>query len=258
MAPCPYSCYACVGPLSTQCRSCMEGSHRFLFFGRCLCNQGFYDNGSPTCLNCSLAIQGCYTCNSAVNCLTCQQGCTAISFNPIYCDCPTHIQANYSYNCPSTYYYDHDSQKCSCLPQTYYHSLSNKCYPCGFACYICVNETLCLICIDSFTLTHGKCIFYQASYYLLGQGLSLNSPYTRCLRWDPSSTICLQRCKKYYYQFNCYGVCPTGTFNISIPWKTCQPCKINCQMCYNFTVCLHCITEYVYFNTSTFNCDLCG
>ena len=23
MAPCPYSCYACVGPLTTQCRVCM-------------------------------------------------------------------------------------------------------------------------------------------------------------------------------------------------------------------------------------------
>ncbi len=93
---------------------------------------------------------------------------------------------------------------------------------------------------------------------LLGQGVSLSSPYNRCLKWDAPGSNCLIKCKKYYYNSNCYGACPLGTFNISTPWLTCQPCKLNCNMCFNFTVCLKCKTTYYYFNTSTFACSSCS
>jgi hypothetical protein len=101
---CPVSCYQCIGPLSTSCKSCVPGYNRYYVGGRCLCLGGFYDTGSAICLNCTLAIAGCYTCSSAVNCLTCMAGCTAIHFNPIYCDCPGHLQ-NISTNCPVNYYF---------------------------------------------------------------------------------------------------------------------------------------------------------
>lgn len=104
---CPYSCYQCVGPLSTQCKSCAEGWNRYLNGGRCRCKIGFYDPGGPVCLNCTEAISGCYTCSSATNCLTCLANCTAIGFSPIYCDCPLHV-VNSSTNCNLTYYYEYD------------------------------------------------------------------------------------------------------------------------------------------------------
>lgn len=88
--------------------------------------------------------------------------------------------------------------------------------------------------------------------------MGLSSPYNRCLKWDNSGSNCLQKCKKYYYNSNCYGVCPMGTFNISSPWLTCQPCKLTCKMCFNFTVCLFCQPNYFYFNTSTFGCSPCS
>lgn len=69
----------------------------------------------------------------------------------------------------------------------------------------------------------------------MGQGNSLNSPWARCLRWN--GDVCVQTCSQYYVGFNCFGACPMGTFNISFPWLTCQPCKLSCSYCYNFTVC---------------------
>lgn len=258
MAPCPYSCYACVGPLSTQCKSCVEGWNRYLSSGRCLCITGFYDPGGPICLNCTEAIQGCRTCSSATNCLTCQTGCNAIGFSPIYCDCPGHVQPDYPYSCPKTFYYEHDTSKCTCLPQTYLDLSANQCFPCELGCYICVSAQHCLVCIDSYILVANRCVFYYNSYVLLGQTSSFNSPEARCLRWDSSNTVCLKTCSRYYYQFNCYGSCPMGTFPISSPWRTCQPCKISCQYCYNFTVCYQCQQNYFYFNSSTFACNNCG
>jgi len=103
--PCPYSCYQCVGPLTTQCKSCVPGWNRVKSGTRCVCLAGFYDQGTPMCLNCTKAIPGCYTCNSATNCLTCLPECRAINFNPIYCDCPNHVNITYNYSCPLTFYY---------------------------------------------------------------------------------------------------------------------------------------------------------
>jgi hypothetical protein len=53
-------------------------------------------------------------------------------------------------------------------------------------------------------------------------------------------------------------VCPQGTFNLSYPWLTCQPCKISCSYCYNYTVCFQCKPHYFYFNSTTFACQRCG
>lgn len=227
MAPCPYSCYQCVGPLSTNCQSCVEGWNRYLSGGRCLCLPGFYDPGGPICLNCTEAIEGCYTCSSATNCLTCLSGCTAIGFSPIYCDCPNHVQSNYSFNCPENFFYEYDRGECLCLPQTYLES-PGLCFPCPKGCYLCVGETHCLLCLDSYILVGTSCLFYYSSYVLLGQISSWDSPEARCLRWDSSNSRCLQKCTQYYYKFNCYGECPLGTFPVTSPWLTCQPCKITC------------------------------
>lgn len=122
------------------------------------------------------------------------------------------------------------------MPQTYYDFQTNKCFPCDLGCYICVGSpSYCLVCIDSYKLVEQKCIFYFSSSVLMGLDTDYNSPAARCLRWD--GTKCMQLCNKYYVGFNCYGGCPDGTFNISYPWLTCQPCKISCNLCYNYTVC---------------------
>jgi hypothetical protein len=76
---CPASCYQCVGPLATSCKSCVEGYNRYLSGGRCLCISGFYDPGAAICLNCTLAIPNCKTCSSATLCITCYSGCTLLS-----------------------------------------------------------------------------------------------------------------------------------------------------------------------------------
>jgi hypothetical protein len=53
MQPCPYSCYQCIGPLTTNCKSCVQGWNRILSSGRCVCISGFYDPGAPQCKNCT-------------------------------------------------------------------------------------------------------------------------------------------------------------------------------------------------------------
>ena len=125
--------------------------------------------GEPACKNCTEAIQGCSTCSDANTCTTCLPECTTLGFSPIYCDCPSHVQTNFSYNCPQNYYYDHDSSKCECMPQTYYDFQTNKCFPCDLGCYICVGSpSYCLVCIDSYKLVEQKCIFYFSSSVLMG------------------------------------------------------------------------------------------
>lgn len=259
MQPCPYSCYQCVGPLTTQCRSCVQGWNRVLSGGRCVCISGFYDPGAPQCKNCTLAIDGCKTCSSATNCLTCLSGCTAIGFSPIYCDCPANVQQNYSFNCPSSYYFDYSANLCACRPQTYYNSIYKLCLPCDTGCYICTKSyNYCLSCVDSYALINNTCVFFYTSYKLLGQMSSYNNPVIRCLRWDNTYTNCLQKCKYYYYQSNCYMKCPLGTFNISFPWLTCQPCQLSCNYCYNYTICFQCSSSYYYFNTTILSCSPCS
>lgn len=169
MLPCPYSCYQCVGPLTTQCKSCMQGYNRILSSGRCLCVSGFYDPGGPICKNCTEAISGCKTCSSATNCLTCLSGCTAIGFSPLYCDCPTFIQPNSSYNCPKTFYFDYSLNNCTCLPQTYLNTATGLCFSCAAGCYICIKSAnYCTACIDSYTLINNTCLYFYLSYSLLG------------------------------------------------------------------------------------------
>jgi proprotein convertase subtilisin/kexin type 5 len=258
MQPCPYSCYQCIGPLTTQCRSCVQGWNRVLSAGRCVCISGFYDPGAPTCKNCTEAIAGCKTCSSATNCLTCLSGCTAIGFSPIYCDCPNHVQQNYSYNCQAGFYFDFNLNTCACLPQTYYNSAARLCFPCAVGCYICArNASYCLACIDAYNLVSNACIYFYTSYALLGQTNNYNDPKLRCLRWDQTTGSCTQRCKYYYYEANCYSKCPQGTFNISFPWLTCQPCQHSCQLCFNYTICYQCATTYFYFNSTILSCSPC-
>lgn len=144
-----------------------------------------------------------------------------------------------------------------CYPQTYLNS-DGVCYPCPKGCYLCVGQTNCLLCLDSYILVGTSCLFYYNSYVLLGQTSSLDSPEARCLRWDSDNLQCLQQCTRYYYQFNCYGECPVGTFSVTSPWLTCQPCKITCEYCYNFTVCFQCHSNYFYFNSTTFACERCS
>lgn len=169
------------------------------------------------------------------------------------------MQQNYSYNCLKSFYFDYSTNVCTCLPQTYFNSNSNMCFPCASGCYICAkNSTYCLSCIDSYTLIKNTCTFYPISYSLLGQSSNYNSPSIRCLRWDSSNSVCLQKCKYYYYQFNCYSKCPMGTFNISFPWLTCQPCQLSCQYCFNYTICYQCNSDYYYFNTSILSCSPCS
>ena len=139
------------------------------------------------------AIQGCSTCSDANTCTTCLPECTTLGFSPIYCDCPSHVRTNFSYNCPQNYYYDHDSSKCECMPQTYYDFQTNKWFPCDLGCYICVGSpSYCLVCIDSYKLVEQKCIFYFSSSVLMGLDTDYNSPAARCLRWDGIN--CMQLC----------------------------------------------------------------
>jgi hypothetical protein len=226
--------------------------------GRCVCISGFYDPGAPTCKNCTEAIAGCKTCSSATNCLTCLSGCTAIGFSPIYCDCPNHVQQNYSYNCQAGFYFDFNLNTCACLPQTYYNSAARLCFPCAVGCYICArNASYCLACIDAYNLVSNACIYFYTSYALLGQTSNYNDPKLRCLRWDQTTGSCTQRCKYYYYEANCYSKCPQGTFNISFPWLTCQPCQHSCQLCFNYTIFYQCATTYFYFNSTILSCSPC-
>lgn len=133
------------------------------------------------------------------------------------------------------------------------------CYPCATGCYLCAkNESYCLACIDSYRLIDNTCVYYYMSYALLGQGGNLNNPEIRCLRWDQTSGTCTQHCKYYFYEGNCYFKCPQGTFNISFPWLTCQPCQKSCNYCFNYTICYQCSSTYYYFNSSILSCSPCS
>jgi hypothetical protein len=148
---------------------------------------------------------------------------------------------------------------CMCYPQTYYSMDTGLCLPCKIGCYICVNNaSYCLVCIDEYTLINNTCTYFYISYSLLGQSSNTNSPKLRCIRWSVDNTKCLSTCKYYYYEYNCYFKCPIGTFNISFPWLTCQPCKINCLFCYNFSICYKCNVQYYYFNTAIKTCSSCS
>lgn len=167
------------------------------------------------------------------------------------------VQKNFSYNCPTSFYFDYTINSCTCLPQTYFNTTAKLCFPCSLGCYICVKSAFyCLVCIDSYVLINNVCVYFYTSYALLGQVSFYNNPQIRCIRWYNGN--CIQKCKYFFYQSNCYNKCPLGTFNISFPWLTCQLCQISCNYCYNYTICFQCASNYYYFNTTILSCSPCS
>ena len=87
-----------------------------------------------------------------------------MGFDPIYCDCPSLVRANFSFNCLENYYFEHDHNQCECMPQTYYDHVTSLCFPCDIGCYICVGSpSFCLVCIDSYRLILQNCFFFYKS-----------------------------------------------------------------------------------------------
>ena len=85
---CPYDCYTCDS--NSSCLSCSSVlDHRTLSNGRCIPEQGYYENNQTAAGNCPV---GCTACSSPSHCSGCWSNFLFIN-NQCQTDCPTN---NYS------------------------------------------------------------------------------------------------------------------------------------------------------------------
>jgi len=86
--PCDHNCYTC-SMSATNCTSCV--SPWVLSYGYvCRCSANSYQvvalNGSISCILCSSAITGCYSCNNGSVCLSCMNNMQLLA--GLSCICP--------------------------------------------------------------------------------------------------------------------------------------------------------------------------
>lgn len=112
----------------------------------------------------------------------------------------------------------------SCLPSTYL--TNNTCVNCPFSCATC-NQTQCLSCPGTLTLSRGVCICDG----LCGQCGALSVGCLSCTIVSGAITSCL--------------LCEQGTY-LSSP--NCLACPSTCATCTSSTNCLTCQPTYVLIN----------
>lgn len=112
---CHFTCLSCYGT-SQNCTSCLNSTNRVLTLNKCLCREGYFDNGGLMCQKCSY------------KCLTCD------------------IFADNCTSCPSTSLRTTPAPLCDCQIGFYDDGVNTLCQVCDYRCLTCSNPFTCLSC----------------------------------------------------------------------------------------------------------------
>lgn len=224
---CSSTCLTCKN-LSTQCLSCPSATFRQLVGSACLCQNGYFDDGS---LVCSLCDPKCETCaSSSTNCLSCNASQLTVLSGNI----------------------------CVCMVGAYTDPIQGLCVACHFSCSNCssAGSSSCLTCFSTSNrhLTGSSCACNNGFF---DQGVRICAPcHQNCLTCTggPSQYNCTScktgfalftstclpvvSCVSYYFEGQCVSSCPNYTYPLG---KECKQCTNNCYTCLNATACTSCV-----------------
>ncbi|CAK72107.1 unnamed protein product (macronuclear) [Paramecium tetraurelia] len=263
---CQYSCETCESML-TNCLTCAPNTFRNLSISRCVCQQGYFDDGSnPICQKCHYSCQYCSsfstkcdTCSSTFNrvlnpliftcncmesyydigveaCQKCHYSCLACnSFGNEFCE---------SCKDKSISFRVFNKGVCVCLPGYFDDGMSPNCQKCQISCLTCQNTaTYCTSC-ESTRHFEGNSCLCNTGYFEIGQVLCDKCDQNCLELLNQSEDVIINKITK-----TC--ICKPGTIEID---EQCQDCDITCNTCENsLTNCTSCKSLRLLFNNQC-NC----
>jgi len=216
---CDPTCLTCQGTTASSCLTCKINAH--LSGAACVCDDGYYMNGSGFCTTCSA---NCSTCNiSASTCSSCDVTVASLS-----------------------------GTTCNCLPTAFRNNTNEACQSCHVTCTSCSAETAnsCLTCEQSAVMTGGACMCNSG--YMRPADLTACVPcHVSCLTCTSQQTNCLT-CKFNAFPMNGVCICNPGFFQNAD--FLCQPCNTMCQTCTQ-TECITCKPANTSISSGTCICN---
>jgi Furin-like repeat, cysteine-rich/LNR domain len=222
-----YSTYVtitCKSPCSTcldfadNCQSCLTSSSEPYYWGnKCnsVCDRGYVDTGSKTCMKCSSPCSACLVTTSS--CTSCTTGYLYI--NTCLPQCPESTYAN-----------------------------STSCLNCPSPCKTCSSDSTCSSCAAPYNLYMSACVLSCPENTTVAINGSCEA-CIGCLTCKNSVTVCTScASSEYIYNNTCYAQCPESTLVVS---NICAPCSSNCKSCeLRSDFCVSCYDgEYLIRNT---------
>ena len=229
---CPQGCYNCSDyyidntPISLNCTTCLPG----YYLKNYLCEKQCDVGENNLCLTCNKNIKNrCETCNPGYylninvgTCISCEVNYCDKCYQPRNCNkCIDNYEVlnglcyktcekgenEKCFECNNTYLYI--SENCISCNNGYFlpNDIQNKkkCYPCNIGCIRCsgnLNNSICDLCEDGFSLNNGKCV----KSCNLGSGelcksCDLNNNEQNCLTCNdeyylPNNEFERKKCKK--------------------------------------------------------------
>ncbi|CAD8166957.1 unnamed protein product [Paramecium pentaurelia] len=250
---CHYSCGTCMGMDEGNCISCMDTDNRFQVGNTCVCKEGYFDTGLPTCEKCSYKCKGCQKYSD--RCISCQDNSLRLlvsGFNRCQC-----IQGYYDdgqndacqkchFSClkcndietkceicsnESNRIYNNLLFSCDCNIGYYDNGVEN-CQKCHYSCLSCNSgdANSCISCIDVNTTKRVfynnacKCLF---GYFDDGSSISCQKCDIQCLDCVGQSYQCLSCPQTRKIEINCK--CQQGYYDIGL--QLCSKCNSKCLTC---------------------------
>ncbi|KAL4451057.1 hypothetical protein ABPG74_021379, partial [Tetrahymena malaccensis] len=269
---CDYSCGSCNGALNSNCLSCDDQDMRQLVNGQCICQEGYYDDGTKqckkcdyTCKACSGSKTSCTKCDSLAQrypsdsnasifkCL-CQSGyyddgfdteCKQCYDQNQYCQTCIVNQSSKGFICTSCNQSDQryvdQNGYCKCIDGWYQDGNNRQCLKCSSYCKTCIDQSdKCTSCYEQTqyrTLNQAQfqCVCSQG-YYDLGTEICGACHYS-CLNCSSNSKFACTQCPGSPFsrstQVNSQGQCLCiDQFYDDGQNKSCVQCDQSCLGCY--------------------------
>lgn len=209
----------------TPCLTCFESAdvciscnQMFLYDNSCYtkCKTGFYDIGNYLCGQCS---------NVCAQCLGADDYCTQCIEGMYFLDYQCLDE------CPNGYYVN-----------------NSECLACDSGCKKC-SQNSCDECSIGF-LYYGTCVDVCNGFSQDNNCYNCSEGCNTCL--DSASNCLTCDSSYYFYNNNCYSICPDLTYLIN---STCFDCEFPCKSCKTSTYCTSCPSGYnLYDNSCIIEC----
>ncbi|CAD8190570.1 unnamed protein product [Paramecium octaurelia] len=257
---CHYRCETCENIL-TNCLTCAPNTFRTLSISRCICQQGYFDDGSnPICQKCHYSCQYCSsfstkcdTCSSTFNrvlnplmftcnckesyydignedCQKCHYSCLACnSFGNEVCESCKDVSISFRF---------FNKGVCDCLPGYFDDGVSPDCKKCQISCLTCQNTaTYCTSCEQTRYFEGNSCLC-NTGYFEIDQVLCEKCDQ-KCQSCSINAKMCTEcDSMRILNQVTKTCICKPGTTEID---GQCQDCDITCNTCQNsITDCSSC------------------
>jgi proprotein convertase subtilisin/kexin type 5 len=269
-------CYSCAS-LAINCINCKNASScnicdsGFVFLnGNCYANtpngyvniSGIAQTCTSNCATCSSVPSNCMSCSNsyylyANTCISlCPNGyipisniCTACA--PPCLTCVNSINICLSCNPSNSPFLYLSAGACvlSCPTNTYANSSTLICETCINPCSTCSSSTICLSCVNSYSLYQYNCLSScPIGFTSINQICMIClSPCNTCTNSQTFCTSCLTSIIPSVYLSNNQCInginCPSGTYPNNTIFQ-CTTCNTPCLSCTTAAICTSCIINY--------------